>query len=533
MSTNKLRIVAAIVDTQQMTVYKEDGTTISYSQGDPKIRIILDQAMGLSRGESVVEITFPEEVMPENAYKQFEDKSSGIVKFFRIAKKALTDFFKAADPVEPISLGSANLDSSEEDDDTVVEPLKTVPPSMASAVDEIMRHATPVSHDKFTEEDVVKQSPVLSKDSLDAHAERAHLEKRDNAASHTIVAVVNNKVIPGVEMIKSQLDRAAKTGSTKGVELFMQRIASVDRRHSAADLLKFMERGDLPIADDGSIVIYKVLKRHPSIEDAYVDCHTQKVTQRVGSYVFMDVSLVDHNRSTECSNGLHVARRNYVSGFSGDLCVIAKVAPEDVIAVPTYDANKMRVCGYHILHELSPSQYSKLKRNQAITDDDAGQKLLANILAGIHVDKIEMVQITQHGGNGVVITPVDKSVNKTNIPPDIAKAALTGTPVDKPVTPVGLALADSGDEAVADKPVDPKEVSKQVAAVVQQTALTKKEQALAIYARIAIGSTETDSVDAATELVAFKKASKKGWGALGLTDQQGFDVMNVALKASE
>ncbi|MEL2330844.1 hypothetical protein, partial [Klebsiella pneumoniae] len=86
-----------------------------------------------------------------------------------------------------------------------------------------------------------------------------------------------------------------------------------------------------PIADDGCIVIYKLLlKDGPSDhkEFSYRDIHSQKVPQSVGTLVCMNESLVDPDRRNECSNGLHVARRQYLGNFSGNVCVLAKVAPE-------------------------------------------------------------------------------------------------------------------------------------------------------------------------------------------------------------
>src|SRR5690606_843747 len=133
---------------------------------------------------------------------------------------------------------------------------------------------------------------------------------------------------------------------------------------------------------------------------------TRRVKQRIGSFVHMDENLVDPNRRNECSNGLHVARRGYVGNFNGDAIVLAKVRPEDVIAVPEYDANKMRVCGYHIVAELTPAQYEAINQNRPITDAAGGGELLAKVIAGDHIGIIEKVKITEHMGNGVVVTPV-------------------------------------------------------------------------------------------------------------------------------
>jgi hypothetical protein len=549
--THQIRIVAAIVDVHNLTLYKETGETIIIPQGDPRVRRILQEATPqlLDSGSAMVDIGTAE----ENQYAKFEKESNGVVQFFRVAKAKIKHLFidepeavvENTKPVPPLSIGvppapvaamqaaaimpeplgtvMLNLPDLELPQD----PVPTPPVTMAdvhaqlisdaadaieqfgedelerfaeeqrgkgteqtskvkhtmAAVDEILKHAIPASAAEFSEDNVAKQGNVVEEDGRTDNQK----EQRDDE-THTIIAVVDGKVIPGMEKIKTQFTRAAKLGSTLGVENFLRRLAAVieKRSHSIEDLLKFMERGDLPIADDGSILIYKVLSRKGSKTDGkFVDCHTRNVEQWTGAYVCMDESLVDHNRSTECSNGLHVARRGYIRGFSGDVCVLAKLAPEDVIAVPAYDANKMRVCGYHILMELSEVQYKLLKNNNPITDDAEGKTLLANALAGRHIHKTHEVRITGQKGTGVTVKKLTT---------DVFTSLKKDTPEIKFDEPT-------------DTPVDVLDVVKTV------NAMSLKGQAARKHADVVAG------VPGAVEkLLAFKKQSKKSWATLGVPD---------------
>ena len=478
MQTNTIRVIAAVADTAQLTLYKEDGNTLVIPQGDARIRPILDVAVPLLVKQGWAEIDLTTVNQPSE-YAKFEEASSGAVKLFRIAKNKLKGLFgkKEEAPIEPVAPMIAGC-----------LPVKAHPEPVESAVsvvEEILQHAIPVASPEFTEEHIPKQGNVVeeSGNTIKAHG-------TDDAAD-TIIAVVEGKIIPGMEKIKTQFSRAAALGSTQGMENFLRRMGSVinDRKHSVEDLLKFMERGDLPVADDGCILIYKVLNR---LGKNYVDCHSKRVEQWVGAYVCMDPSLVEHNRNNECSNGLHVARRGYVREFSGDVCVLAKVAPEDVIAVPTYDANKMRVCGYHIIAELTTTQYNLVRQNKAISDDPEGQILLGKAMAGQHIGKTHEVRITGHMGQGVKVTALDA--------PKRAKAAH--------VAPVE-ALANPAEET-KEAPLDPKLVVKQVEEVKQ---LTRKEQAAKLYAHYL-----AELPGALEDLMAFKKASKVSWEKLGLPD---------------
>lgn len=614
MNTNKIRIVAAVVDTHNLTLYKEDGSTIIIKQGEPRLRRIVNDAAPQLIEKGWAEVTIKEDI--ENSYADFEKEGSGAVKFFRIAKSKLKDIFtaKAAEvvdttPVPVMSIGpvptpaqqvfaetyrvvvddngkvSGTYDAASTTPEektpreameeqaklltdagfpTVIkpeeEPLPTLEafddqnpahwpvtqspdepePIIQSAevtktmnvIDEIMMHAVPVQHENFDESSVAKQGNVV-----ESTGHTKNMTDHGDDAPDTIIAVVDNKVIPGMERIKTQFGRAAKLGSTQGVERFLQRLAAVidKRSHSIDDLLRFMERGDLPIADDGSILIYKVLNRQQNKEE-FKDCHSGKVTQFVGAFVCMDESLIDPERRHECSTGLHVARRGYVRNFYGNACVLAKLAPEDVIAVPHGEANKMRVSGYHIIAELSERQYQLIKQNRPITDDEDGKKLLGRALAGDHVRRTHECRVTGAMGGGVTITPIpedipvvveavspsvqdedDEEENHILYPVASARA---------PVIPEAVALSNPETEKKV-APTPPLEVVKQVEVVTEQVQLTRKEQAEILYAACAGGGQE--ALDA---LHAFKKASKVSWEKLGLPDLNGstFSIREVVAK---
>lgn len=480
-NTNTIKIVAAILNTQHLKLYKPDGEVITLAQGDARIRPILDVAVPSINRDGFANISL-EVVEQKNSYSEFEEQSNGVVRFFRVAKSKLSGLFKAkeATPLpEALEVGAVPVPQSQEAKDKAV-------------VDEILKHAVPVSSPAFSEAGVAKQAAVVE---ASGKTPGAHTSE---SAPDTIIAVVDNKVVPGVEKIKTQFGRAAKLGSTTGMENFLRRLSSVihDRKHSVDDLLKFLERGDLPIAEDGSILIYKVLRKQ---DGHYVDCHTQKVPQKVGSYVCMDETLVDHNRNNECSNGLHVARRGYIGSFSGDVCTLAKLAPEDVIAVPTYDANKMRVCGYHIIFELTPEMYNLVRYNKPISDCEAGKIMLGKAMAGDHIGIIEDVRITQQMGGGVKVTP------RTDAPKQPPVAEVDVVPVEALSNP---------EKEIAAPTVDPKTVINEVAA------LTRKEQAAQLYADYLAtqGQDSTERQKSLDTLVAFKKSCKVGWEKLGIPD---------------
>lgn len=487
----KYNIVAAVVDTQQLTMYKEDGSTLIIKQGDDRLRPIVDQITPILLKNEVATIDFDH---APNPYNTFEEKSSGLVKFFRVAKKVVSSLFGSSAPVEPAIVG--RFPGTAQADDSKLATAQV-------AINDIMAHAIPAGADNFSE-------------SFNSGSEAE--------GGDTIIAVVNNKVVPGVEKIQQHVSHSARLGSTLGTENFLRRISAVveQRGHTVQELLRFMEKGDLPIADDGSIIAYKVL-RSTDKPGVFVDCHTKKVHQRVGSFVCQD--KVDESRRQECASGLHVARRAYIGCFPGDIITLIKVAPEDVVAVPHGEPNKMRARGYHIIGVIPPEIHGVLRSNKPMTSDERAAKLLGAAIKGQHPARLEEVRIRGASGNDIVTTQLVKDGTKKETSPSI-----------KNVEPV-KAIDDRPVENAADM-VDPKAVSKEVAAhkaaapqpvpagilVTDQPKEAKKvvsprqERAQSLLSLI-IKSTDPIQVrEAVQQLLAHKKAAKVSWTSLGLSE---------------
>lgn len=471
--TDVIRIIAAVVDTQRLTLYKEDGSTVIIPQGDPRIHGLVEKVIPALEAAAFCDLT-TKDFTAESSYLQAEKEMAGFATFLRVFKdtmEALVDKFTpskedSAQAVAPIEVGQ----------------VPAIPPQSAGqrAVAEIMQHATSSRSDS-----------MAFSEPLGDH--------------ETVVAVLEDgSVIPGMEKLSTQFQGIAlRLGSVEGVKNFLKRVSLVPRKHSVQDLLTFMEKGELPIADDGTVLVYKRLEATDKA-GVFVDCHTGKVRQRVGSLVCMDESLVDPNRSQDCSNGLHVARRDYLSSFSGDVCVLAKLAPEDVIAVPSYDARKLRARAYHIVAQLTVEDARLVCSNKPMKDS----VLLGNVAAGNHIGIIERVEITQHKGEGLIITPMIEA----NAP--VLNQEKQSHSLDQ--------VAEQQKKKSTVNAVD---VAKKVGA--NQSSRQAKADAM-LEAILDPEATGKAQLAKAKELVAFKKASKVSWEKLGITQQLADRVIAIA-----
>ena len=524
---NKIIVIAAVVDTQCLTLYTPEGDMHVILQGDPRVPIIVKKLQPVLTGPGTsMEIDLDDmnpmavakepEVKQESALNQFAEfeKQSGVVRFFKVAKKALKNFFSAKDsepekPVEIIapmemgevrtfSLAKTMIEVEQATDENyaldgepeaVVEPISGTP---MSSIDEVMANA--------------KAIPASSED---------FAMTRSEEETHDVVAVVQQDdgsvgLVPNAHKLATQVAHATASGNSKGMNALLKRLAEMptSRTHSVEDLLKFLERGDLPITDDGRIVFYKILRKKAG-KFGYVDCHSGNVQQGANVEVRMAESLVDPNRHNECSNGLHVARRQYLGSFGGDVCFLGSLAPEDVVAVPDYDANKMRVCAYQLHFLLSAEDFNHVKVDRPFTADMEIAKKLAIILAGNQPPITHMVTIGSSKGGDLTITKIgeEEAVEEVDLSTVEAVASIEEKPnlqprVEKPKVEVRLD---------AEK-VDPTAIAKaeKTKAVVDKVPGTPREKIAAILAEGPLDA------ERAQRIYSIKKAAKKGFHKLGV-----------------
>lgn len=312
----------------------------------------------------------------------------------------------------------------------------------------------------------------------------------------TIIAITkDNEPVIGIEKLTKHFSHAMKTGNPIGLTNLIKRLGKIKRNHTVEDVLKFLEDSDLPIADNGDIIAYKLLDREG---DHFVDCHTHKIKQHVGSYVFMDEKLVDPDRSTECSCGLHIARRDYLGSFGGDVCVLVYVRPEDIIAVPHGDTRKVRVCAYHIIAELSPKLKELVMSDKPMTSEPEGEELLRKAIVGDHLGVNDVTEITKDMGEGVVYTKVDKPSKK--------KTVRKVTPKEKKALD-DTSLSKEEQRKFLTEAMTYESPKKALMTLVQKPKLTQEEARL---------------------VLALRKRMKKGWNALGIDPDKVDQIIKAA-----
>lgn len=484
-----IKIIAATLDDKQFTMYKENGDTILIPQGTPSLKDIVKAAIDSINKHGYFiydENAYEKAITVSNSFNEFEKKTSGLVRFFKIAKEKVKQLF--SESIEPVSAG-----------------VIPKPKMSTSIVDEIIANAQPVT-EKTTQAGLHKQRVTANSRNETPNDRVEHAKDEDaeqSKATHTIVAVTDSGVVvPNVENIENQFKNA---NQCDGMVNFLNRLQDVDQSR-IKQLLRFLERADLPIADDGSIIGYKALDKRSeeNLEKGfshlgYVDNYTGRVYQDAGCIVQMDKKLVDPNSRIECSSGLHIARRGYLSGFTATHIFLIKFNPEDVVALPNYDANKIRVCRYELLYKLPVELARQVRSNHPFTNTEEGKALLGKAIKGLYPQAQTVVTIKGDRGTDIEIVNVSNSQDAPAVRTTEEPLA-TSIEVTEEVLIPKVEVNEVIQEAEIKKPKQP----------------TRSEKALAIYSKLL----ETTNVDEFSqlkmELLSFKKACKCTFKELGI-----------------
>lgn len=351
--SQKIGVVALTATGSTITLYLDNGDTKELSAASYRTKQIVDEVLPIVARKEVAYV----DLDSFSLTGELQKKSNGVLRFFRRVKNAVKSV--------------VGLDA----------------PAQIDSLSERARK-------------VLEQAPAPA--SINHPSELR--------AGETLVAMIDDQEVEGVEALVTQMEDAVVKGSTKGLENFLRRLAAVakERKHTADELLNFMKKGDLPIADDGSIIAYKMLYSKETtvdgVEFEFVDPHSRRVSQKVGARVEMPISSVNDDRRTLCSNGLHVARRDYIGGFNGDVITLIRIAPEDVIAVPYNEPSKMRVRGYDILARVPQAGFNLLKLNKPMTTDQECAKLLGAAIAGELPEPTVKVEVLEEMGKKLRVT---------------------------------------------------------------------------------------------------------------------------------
>ena len=460
-----LKVVAYSLDSVRLELILEDGTSYNITQGHRTLEPILADIMPAISAGVIAEVNL-DKYRDGDIFRETSKESGGILKFFRVAKSKLANLFGSAE-----------------------EPSKDSYQDAAERVKEIIASSQEIRSTQPLQED------------------------------ETIVAQVGDSpvLVPGMEHLKSQFQHALnKLGTTEGIENFLKQVGEVihKRHHSVEDLITFLARADLPIANDGSIIAYKGLDFAIGkfAVPVYVDYHSKRVLQAVGSKVHMDMKNVDLSRYNDCAAGLHIAQKGYLRSFRTDVITLVRVWPKDVLVVPKYDPTKMRVMAYDVLCVLSNEAAQCVRASTSFDHIEADAKKLATAVAGKYAPPIRETYIGGPKGTKLQFSgePLHQASQTSQKAPEPEMEE-----VDKSF---GSNVEDfHGDAPVA--PVDVQEVIQQLKPEAKK--MTRLEEIQHLAQSWADTSDPRVRKDILRNVLDLKRVQKKSWEKLGVNKALG------------
>lgn len=108
MKIELISIIALAVDSRNLTLWKPDGSTVVFPQSDLRVARIVSEAQtkGLGTILDQVEVNIAPEVDLRTEYLEAEKNTNGFVRFFKVAKAKLKEFFEDGTGVPPARIVS-------------------------------------------------------------------------------------------------------------------------------------------------------------------------------------------------------------------------------------------------------------------------------------------------------------------------------------------------------------------------------------------------------------------------------------------
>lgn len=191
-------------------------------------------------------------------------------------------------------------------------------------------------------------------DFLKYYSERNTVKAAVERTNNENVTYENGQVYYKGQPVHGALTNRVQRYAAEGLDFapllkFLDNLMQNPSSSSVNEGFDFLQHKALPITEDGCFIAYKAVREN------YLDKHSGTVSNHIGAIVEMERNKVDDDRRNECSYGYHVGALDY-SGpggsfyNSGDKCIIVKINPRDIVAVPKdYNCQKMRVCRYEVI----------------------------------------------------------------------------------------------------------------------------------------------------------------------------------------
>ena len=177
---------------------------------------------------------------------------------------------------------------------------------------------------------------------------------------------VSNTNTPIMKFIKILQEKDVVNSEINRINPFLENMFKnpfIDAVHEIYDYCKAM---DFEITDDGCFLAYKKVRKDiGSIFDK------GKTKHKIGEYT--EVKMYDTERTNVCSKGLHFCSKSYLQYYPGEVIIIVKVNPMDVVSIPVdYNFAKGRCRKYFVVGILGDENKTLKDVDESTLDKSVG-----------------------------------------------------------------------------------------------------------------------------------------------------------------
>ena len=158
---------------------------------------------------------------------------------------------------------------------------------------------------------------------------------------------VSNTATPIMEFIKVLQKKGVIDSEISRIKPFLENMFENPFIDAVQEIYDYCKAMDFEITDDGCFLAYKNVRSDlGSIFDNGATKH------KIGEYT--EVKMYDTERTNTCSKGLHFCSKSYLQHYVGEVTIIVKINPKDVVSIPVdYNFAKGRCRKYLVVGILN------------------------------------------------------------------------------------------------------------------------------------------------------------------------------------
>lgn len=221
---------------------------------------------------------------------------------------------------------------------------------------------------------------------------------------------VSNTATPIMEFIKVLQKKGVIDSEISRIKPFLENMFENPFIDAVQEIYDYCKAMDFEITDDGCFLAYKNVRSDlGSIFDNGATKH------KIGEYT--EVKMYDTERTNTCSKGLHFCSKSYLQHYVGEVTIIVKINPKDVVSIPVdYNFAKGRCRKYLVVGILDDKDKMLSDVDETTLDKSVGNILRNESRIEETVRLMNKYNDKEQVANemGISVSTVERNIRKYN-----------------------------------------------------------------------------------------------------------------------